>query len=353
MEKTREKAGALQVGGAPDDWGMTETGRGLNPDAKQCIAKPEPMTNQASQKSMGHLLIADDEQPIRQLMMDRIPIDLDCRISTAEDGKKAFEQFKSDPADVILTDIRMPEMSGLELVCKVKRLDPTVQFILMSGHGDNEDIVRALRLGTSDFFTKPFDMIALIDSIERAFKRIRDRSRRGIVRSHLVREQLHFELPNDVEIVPQIISELTSMLDNDPGIPRMEIDDIRASLHEIILNAIEHGNLEISYGEKSKLMESPENWQHEVRRRAADTAYRNRSVTIHCYNTADKIEFTISDCGQGFDYSRIPKPAEMLHSLHGRGIMIARVHMDEVNYNDKGNQVTLVKYKKNSRASAA
>ena len=196
-----------------------------------------------------------------------------------------------------------------------------------------------------------FKMAGLLASIERAYQLAAARRMKGEVRSFLVSELR--EVVGHFEIVPYLIADLTRNLEEGNGITFMEMEGIRAALHEILLNAIEHGNLEISYEEKSDLMRSPEGWREEILRRAHLPRFRDRIVRLSCENLNDMIRFRVTDQGAGFDRSSLPDPTELTHVLHGRGILITKVHMDEVHYNEVGNEVTLIKYKKTSDENLA
>ena len=297
-------------------------------------------------RAPNHLLIAEDDVQIRDLIAEWISFNHDYRLSLAPDGERALEIFERDPADVILSDLRMPNMGGVELLRRIKEISPRTQFIMMSGFEDYTDTVEALRKGAVDFFQKPFKMGELMASLERAFKQIWSRRRESAVQTYLVEETRKFSIPNDIDGVTHLSSELTRSLVADGSMDEMTVEGVRGALHEMIVNAIEHGNLEITYDQKSKLMESPEGWRREIERRAKDPHFRERRVWIECRNTPDAVAFTIRDEGGGFDYANLPDPTELTHVPHGRGILITSVHMDELKYSDAGSEVTIVKYKR-------
>lgn len=296
----------------------------------------------------GHLLIAEDDPIIRQMVAEWIKFNTPHRITLAADGDEAVRLFQSDPADIVLSDLRMPGLSGVDLMDRLKPIQPRTLFILMSGYEDVAETVRGLRHGAIDFFQKPFKMGNLISCLERAFQQVWAQEQRSAVRSYLVEERRSFRVPNDIEQVTHVASELTRTIENEPGLEDLALEGIRAALHEMILNAIEHGNLEITYDEKSKLMESPDGWSREIEARAKNPAYRDRRVTVEATQTPDAITYKIRDEGKGFDHSCLPDPAELTFVPHGRGILITRVHMDELTYNEAGNEVTMVKYKNHS-----
>lgn len=104
------------------------------------------------------VLVADDEPKIRQLLTQILQAN-DCTVRIAEDGLDALSQFQQQPADLVLTDIKMPRLSGLELVGELKRLDPMAQVVVITAYPSVEGAVEAMKLGASDFITKPFDLI--------------------------------------------------------------------------------------------------------------------------------------------------------------------------------------------------
>lgn len=293
----------------------------------------------------GHLLIVEDEDFILEMVEKWVKDNTSYRVTCMTRADEALSQFETLKPDVVLSDIRMPGMSGQELLAEVKRIDPTVPFILMSGHGDIVDTIKALRSGALDFFQKPFKMGSLMASIDRAFHLIDSRRFRKMVNTYLVDEHRHFQIPNDLDLVPHLISELIGFLDHDPALDHGALEGVRAALHEMIVNAIEHGNLGITYEEKSALMESPHGWWKEVETRAVMDPYKNRKVSVELQNTPHLLRLVVEDEGEGFDHVNLPDPTASGHLLHGRGVLIARVHMDEVQYNDVGNRVTLIKNK--------
>jgi len=123
-----------------------------------------------------------------------------------------------------------------------------------------------------------------------------------------------------------------------------EIEKIRIGFSEMLINAIEHGNLAITSNEKFEATEAG-TYQELLRKRSADPRYKDRVVYFCVDFNAERILVNIKDEGDGFDINSIPSPCcdEHVMKLHGRGILITRTYFDEVNYNDKGNEVTLLK----------
>jgi len=119
------------------------------------------------------ILIVDDEFDMLQLLKRSLEPDLDCRIVTASSGKDALELIFHQAFDLVLADIKMPEMNGLELLEQIKRDYPDLTVVMMTAFGGVETAVKAMRNGAYDFITKPFDHETIIVRLEKALERSR------------------------------------------------------------------------------------------------------------------------------------------------------------------------------------
>lgn len=112
---------------------------------------------------MFKLLIADDEEITRKGLLNYVrwsELELEV-VGDAPDGRRALELFMQNPADIVISDIRMPFMDGLELTQSIKDIDPSVIVILLSAYGDFEYAQRAVKLGVFDYILKPIDVDVL------------------------------------------------------------------------------------------------------------------------------------------------------------------------------------------------
>ena len=106
---------------------------------------------------MASLLIADDEKNIRS-GLELAFEDEGYTVVTAADGKEAWEKLQKNAIDLVITDLRMPEMDGYELLKRISAAYPTLPVIVLTGHGTIETAVETMRDGAVDFFTKPVDI---------------------------------------------------------------------------------------------------------------------------------------------------------------------------------------------------
>jgi DNA-binding NtrC family response regulator len=115
---------------------------------------------------MPRVLLVDDDETIRDTLYELLSENYVCQ--TAETAEKAFARLEADQYDVVLTDISMPGLSGLELLGHVRQKFPDTPVIIISGIGDQEHAQGLIRLGAFDFLIKPFSLEVVEKSVGRA-----------------------------------------------------------------------------------------------------------------------------------------------------------------------------------------
>ena len=116
------------------------------------------------------VLLVDDEQEFVETLADRLKM-RDLEATTARNGEEALSVVKREEPDVILLDLKMPGIDGIEVLRRVKKAYPNVQVIMLTGHGSKKDEEAARRLGAFDYIKKPVDLDALVPRIKNAFTR--------------------------------------------------------------------------------------------------------------------------------------------------------------------------------------
>ena len=173
---------------------------------------------------------------------------------------------------------------------------------------------------------------------------------RGLQNDFAGEESGSFSFDNDLLDIHFYSSFLISYLYNTNKISSVDRFNLQIALSELLNNALEHGNLEISYEEKSKWMEENGEIVSLIEQKRLDPKFSNRKIGISYILNQDFCSFTISDDGNGFDWKKYTqKQAEESTQLHGRGIQLSGEMVGTLSYNDKGNKVTLkIKSQKNS-----
>jgi len=294
---------------------------------------------------LATVLIVDDN-PIDRRLAAGVVEKVGMKTCFAGHGKEALAVIVREPPDVVLTDLLMPEMDGLELVERIKQDYPAIPVILMTAHGSEEIAVKALRTGASHYVPKsnlPRDLVHTIRDVLTAASGKRDQQR-ALASLHLA--HLHFILGVENAGHEPLVSFLQEQLRNWRLCGDTDLIRIGTALHEAFVNAVEHGNLEL----QSDLRNEPDGaYQRMADMRRRQPPYCDRKVQVYANLTKDEVRITIRDEGPGFDPKRLPDPTipENIGKISGRGLLLIRTFMDEVKFNDTGNEIVLVKKKSN------
>jgi CheY-like chemotaxis protein len=290
------------------------------------------------------ILLVDDSGVQRRIVHSLLDAAGSWNVIHANDGIAALEQIERSQPHLVLTDVYMPKMDGLALVEQVRDRFPSVPVVLMTGHGSEQIAVNALKAGAADYIPKR----AMVTDLGRILERVLANSHAEMNRVRLLAGMTgrisRFTLVNDPKLVQPLLAQLRDDMLAVGVCNRHEVTRVGIALEEGILNAIYHGNLEIS----SKLKEKGDDSFHRLAvERAVQSPYAERRVRMVARITPKRATFAISDEGPGFDVSALPDPTalENLERPCGRGLLLMRTFMDEVRFNSTGNRLTLVKLK--------
>jgi len=121
---------------------------------------------------MSKILIIEDEEPIRRVLVRILnEEDSNFKIHEASDGKKGLESISKENFDLVLCDIKMPKIDGIELLQRTRKKNSSIPFIMLTGHGNIETAVESMKLGAYDFISKPPDLNRLITSVRNALEK--------------------------------------------------------------------------------------------------------------------------------------------------------------------------------------
>ena len=110
---------------------------------------------------MPSVLIVDDKDSLRDMLAQTLSVE-GYEVKAAADGEKAMELADASRFDVVLTDLRLPSMDGIEVLRRIKEMDPSQEVIMMTAFGTIETAVHAMKLGAFDFLTKPFEELDVL-----------------------------------------------------------------------------------------------------------------------------------------------------------------------------------------------
>jgi len=297
---------------------------------------------------LPRILVVDDEEVIRITLQKKLSR-MGYNVISFEKAEDLLYYLKDgDPrADLIITDIKLRKMDGIELLRRINSMEEPPPVLIISGHGNVEDAIRALRYGASDYIRKPFDINDLTSSVRSVLKRKLEKSLAESSGKYKKYEKSVFSIPNDGSLINTISFNLTKDLVPSGLFNYTTSENIALSLKEALTNAMFHGNLEID----SSLRDSGgmREFNDEVEKRRVIAPYNERMVKITYEFTPDYVLYEIEDQGPGFDYQSLPNPRdpENFFKNSGRGLLIIRIHMDEVTWSDSGRVITMKKSKIN------
>ncbi|MBI3949081.1 MAG: sigma-54-dependent Fis family transcriptional regulator, partial [Acidobacteria bacterium] len=115
------------------------------------------------------ILLVDDDSSLRRVLEFQLH-DAGYDVLTASDGRIAFDLFTANEVDLVITDIMMPEIDGVELLRRIKAMSPETSVIVITAYGSIESAVEAMKLGAYDYITKPFEREELLLTVEKGLR---------------------------------------------------------------------------------------------------------------------------------------------------------------------------------------
>lgn len=287
------------------------------------------------------ILLVDDSSVQRRIVNSLLEAAGTWRVVQANDGVSALAAIEQSPPSLVLTDVYMPRMDGLALVEQVRDRFPHVPVVLMTGMGSEQTAVAALKAGAADYVPKRCMVSDLGPIIERVLANAQAEMDRLRLLDGMTGRLTRFVLVNDPKLVAPLVAQLRDDLLAVGVCNRHTATRVGIALEEALLNAVYHGNLEIS-SDLKKNGDAP--FHALARERRTQEPYASRRVRVLSRVTEQRATFTITDEGPGFDVSKLPDPTdpENLDRPSGRGLLLMRTFMDEVKYNPTGNRCTMV-----------
>ncbi len=293
---------------------------------------------------MQTVLVVDDLATDRARVGGLLARDLDLRVNYAAHGRQALDKLEEDPPDLVVTDLQMPELDGLQLVEAIRAQYNQVPVILMTSRGSEDIAVEALHKGAASYVPKRLLGTYLLETVQRLLAVAAQQRGRQRLLGCMSLSECHFTLENDANLIPVLVGYMQETSAHLGLSDQTERFRVSVALEEALMNAMFHGNLELT---SDMRCQDAEAYLALAEQRRADPLFGHRAVHVHATMSSDRLEFVIRDEGPGFDPASLPDPTdpENLERACGRGVLLMRTFMDDVRFNNTGNQVTLVKGK--------
>ncbi|MFH6995806.1 sigma-54-dependent transcriptional regulator [Flavobacterium sp. FlaQc-48] len=151
---------------------------------------------------MSKILIVEDEAAIRRVLVKILSEENDSyQVDEAEDGVVGLEKIKNNDYDLVLCDIKMPKMDGVEVLEAAKKIKPEIPMVMISGHGDMETAIHTMRLGAFDYISKPPDLNRLLNTVRNALDK-----KQLVVENKILKKKVskNYEMVGDSEAINHI-----------------------------------------------------------------------------------------------------------------------------------------------------
>lgn len=294
---------------------------------------------------MPMLLVADDSEIDRMVILELLKKEpLDWLVETVSSAEEAMRLMREIAFDVVITDVLMTGMSGLDLLNHVHRQPRRVPVIVISGQDTQAAAIEALQNGATNYIPKSSLPALLGETVRQVLAAATAEKNYQRLIGTADDMRFHFKLDNDLSLIPPLVGMIQQMA---TGMRVLDIDNctrLGIAIDEAISNAMCHGNLELC----EKDMAFVRSHLHDqrpidvVEDRRKQSPYDTRFVHVACLITKDGVKISVRDDGHGFEVKTVQQ------SDGRRGITLIQNLVDKASFNEAGNELTLVK-----RASAS
>lgn len=292
---------------------------------------------------MAKILVVDDSSVDRRLVGGLLEKDGTMQVVYASSGTEALNKIDEENPDLVLTDMVMPGMDGLELVAVIKGRFRLVPVVLMTSQGNETIAVQAMQRGAASYVPKS----ALANELLHIVRRVLALSARQVEQAKLMscmeRSHCTFVLENERKLIAPLIAYLQACVTLTGVCDATDRVRVGVALEEALTNALLHGNLQIDVNDRNS--DELAHLDEVIAQRRAKPEFADRRIHLEAIITQDEAVFIVRDGGTGFSMDELPDPTDPanLEKPTGRGVQLMRLIMDEVNYNHAGNEVTLIK----------
>jgi CheY-like chemotaxis protein/anti-sigma regulatory factor (Ser/Thr protein kinase) len=298
---------------------------------------------------MPTILVVDDAAVDRRLVGRFLQQRIECTVEYAANGVEALARMDEVAPDLVVTDLTMPEMDGLELVTAMRSRHSDVPVVLVTAYGSEALALEALEKGAASYVPKAQLGEKLLHTVEEVLLRAHASRSREQLMNCLVKSEFSFLLESDPALIDPLVDLVQKVV---AGVRLCDFTGqlrIGVALKQALLNALFHGSLELDLAQMQEVQDTliQEKDLSLVERRRLEAPYADRRIQVEVKISPDEGRFVVRDEGPGFDVSAAPNPRDpgVLGHDQRRGLMLMQMFMDEVVFNDRGNEVTMIRRK--------
>ena len=261
----------------------------------------------------------------------------------AVDAESALVAIEAHGPDVILLDVHLPGPNGTTLLAQIREEHPFLPVLLMSSRDECQDAETAGTVGAVAFVRKPIRAMEFRAAVQQMVGALGEEQARCDELMRVIDRHTSLTVPGDPALLPRVVGYLGREVRNHYPGAELPLPDIKLALYEALLNAIEHGNLEIGSERKSFTLENGTGYRRLVAERLHQAPYASRRVHLEADYHADRVVYRVRDEGKGFDPKALDPHAIDTDRLHGRGIHLILHAMTDVEWNDDGTEIRMTR----------
>jgi anti-sigma regulatory factor (Ser/Thr protein kinase) len=259
------------------------------------------------------------------------------------DSVEVIEFLKYELPEIKIFYFSDPKVDCLNIMKEIQK-DPWLHYGGIIGIHDNVDdkkLLEAMRDANLIAVLRKTEFIANLPRLLRILRQNKQILFQRGIQQHLLKNiSGAFVIDNDPLDIVTYTNLITNYLYNSNFIGRDDKEKLHVALQELLINAIEHGNCKISFDEKTAWLEKNRDIMELIREKNKDPSIKARKVYFSYTITPEKTRITIRDEGAGFDWRGRLSTGSDAPGLHGMGVKMANLYVRELNYNDKGNEVS-------------
>lgn len=294
---------------------------------------------------MSNILLVEDSAT-QAMQMKLLLESAGHAVTCVDDGTVALERLADGFNELVVTDLELPLLSGLELIKRMQVDFPQIPAVLVTAQGSERLAAEALKHGAAAYVPKSMLTEMLLGTVEDVLGVLRtDRSYAELI-DYLTENRLVFDLPCKPDFIEPVIDLTMHMAAGMELLSGTARHRVSTALRHVLSNSFYRGNLELTHAQWQEQCDNNGASNELVKQRLHQSPYKNRKVHFDARLMRDMLRVTVRDEGHGFDVSKLHllNAAQAMDGQKGRGLVLIHSFMDKVTYNEKGNEVTLIKH---------
>ena len=288
---------------------------------------------------MPTVLVVDDTAVDRRLAGGLLENAPDLNVCYAHNGNEALLQIGNELPDLVLTDLQMPDLDGLQLVNSITERYPDVPVVLMTAHGSEVIAAQALASGAASYVPKSDLADNLVETVMHILAMSDSDARYKKLMRSARKVDFEFELDNDLKVIDPLVDLIQQVVASQDLLDSTERVRMCVAIEHALQNAMIRGNLEISREDHPVVNATL------VEEKAEEDRFKGRKVYFRFLIANGVCDFVVRDEGNGFDVSTVPSAAdpEAFKDGIGRGLVLIQAFMDQVEFAEEGREVRMKK----------